>query len=158
MNATNALFHLDAAARSVPGPTFPSETLNSDVSDILRATRPFLDTDRALIIPNIEDLRQQVSVYDTLLNRIDEIRSEVQSHRKAIHKAIAMYSSTIVPVRCLPVYVLRTLFREIQVSEWITSSLPLSQSLLNFIPGSVDAESCLRCLAEYSSILSATLV
>ncbi|PBK79494.1 hypothetical protein ARMGADRAFT_1172357 [Armillaria gallica] len=130
MNATNAMFHLDAVARSVPEPILPSDALNSDVSDILRATRPFLDTDRDWIIPNIEDLRRQVSVYDTLLDRIDVIRSEVQSRRDEVHKAMVVYSSTLAPVRRLPVDVLRAVFREIQLSEWrATSWLPLPQAL-----------------------------
>lgn len=110
MNATNVMFHLDAAARSIPEPTFPSDALNSDVSDILRATRPFLDTDRDVIIPKIEDLRRQVSIYDTLLNRIDEIRSEVQSRRNAVQKAMSVYSSTLAPVRRLPADVLNLCF------------------------------------------------
>ncbi|KAK0237868.1 hypothetical protein EDD85DRAFT_832158 [Armillaria nabsnona] len=125
MNATNAMFHLNAAARSVPKPTFPpDEALNDHIPAILRATRPFLDTDRDRIIHHIEDLRQQVSGYDTLLNRIDEIRSEVQSRRDAIHKAMVVYSSTLAPVRRLPIDVLRTVFREIQISEWRTIPLP----------------------------------
>ncbi|KAK0470501.1 hypothetical protein IW261DRAFT_1004093 [Armillaria novae-zelandiae] len=122
MNVTNLLFHLDAAAQSVPDPTFPPDPLNSDVSDILRATRPFLDTDRDWIIPNIEDLRRQVSVYDNLLNRIDEIRSKVQRRHDAVQKAMVVYSSTLAPVRHLPVDVLRSVFRKIQVSEWRTTS------------------------------------
>ncbi|KAK0220326.1 hypothetical protein IW262DRAFT_1383852, partial [Armillaria fumosa] len=130
MNVTDATFHLDAAARSVPQPVFPPDVLNSDISDILHATRPVLDTDRDWIIPNIEDLQRQVSVYDTLLNRIDGIRSEVQSRHDAVHKAMAVYSSTLAPIRRLPVDVLRTVFREIQVSECGTTSLlPLSQTL-----------------------------
>ncbi|SJK98643.1 uncharacterized protein ARMOST_01912 [Armillaria ostoyae] len=133
MNATNAMFHLDAVARSVPAPVLPPDALTSDVSDIPRANRPFLDTDRVRIIPKIEDLRQQVSVYDTLLDRIDEIRSDVQSRRDAVHKAMAGYSSTLAPVRRLPVDVLRTVFREIQISEWRTTSWP--QTLLDFTQG-----------------------
>ncbi|PBK68912.1 hypothetical protein ARMSODRAFT_914109 [Armillaria solidipes] len=130
MNVTNAMFHLDAAARSIPEPTFPPDALNDHIPAILRATRPFLDTDRDWIIPNIDDLRQQVSVYDTLLDRIDEIRSEVQSRRDAVHKAMVVYSSALAPVRRLPVDVLRTVFREIQLSEWRTTSwLPLPQAL-----------------------------
>ncbi|SJK98637.1 uncharacterized protein ARMOST_01905 [Armillaria ostoyae] len=120
MNVTNAMFHLDAAARSIPEPTFPPDALNDHIPAILRATRPFLDTDRDWIIPNIDDLRQQVSGYDTFLNRIDVIRSEVQSRRDAVHKAMVVYSSTLAPVRRLPVDVLRTVFREIQISEWRT--------------------------------------
>ena len=67
MNVTDAMFHLDAVARSIPEPVFPPDALNSDVSDILRATRPFLDTDRDWIPQNIEVLEQQLSVYDALL-------------------------------------------------------------------------------------------
>ncbi|KAK0470493.1 hypothetical protein IW261DRAFT_1003816 [Armillaria novae-zelandiae] len=133
MCATNAMFHLDAAAHSVPEPTFPPDTLNSDVSDILRATRPLIDTDRDLIFPNIEDLRRQVSVYDTLLNRIDEIRSEVQRRHDAVHKAMMEYSSSIAPIRRLPVDVLRSVFREIQISRW--GAIGWSQTSLDFSQG-----------------------
>ncbi|KAK0220177.1 hypothetical protein IW262DRAFT_1494317 [Armillaria fumosa] len=104
MNATNAMFHLDAAARSVPEPTFPPDALNSDVSDILRATRPFLDTDRDVIIPNIEDLRRQVST-------------------------MSVYSSALAPVRRLSIDVLKSVFREIQISQWQTISRPNWTSL-----------------------------
>lgn len=45
MDATDAILHLDAVARSIPKPVFPPDALNSQVSGILRAT-PFLDTDR----------------------------------------------------------------------------------------------------------------
>ncbi|PBK68897.1 hypothetical protein ARMSODRAFT_1019471 [Armillaria solidipes] len=112
------MFHLDAVARSVPEPVFPPDTLDVQIPAILRATRPFLDTDRDWMISNVTDLQRQVSVYDALLNRIDEIRSEVQSRRDAVHKVMVVYSSTLAPVRRLPVDVLRTVFREIQVSQW----------------------------------------
>ncbi len=41
MNATDAMFHLDAVAHSVPEPVLPPDTLNSQISGILRATRAF---------------------------------------------------------------------------------------------------------------------
>ncbi|KAK0237778.1 hypothetical protein EDD85DRAFT_556834 [Armillaria nabsnona] len=138
MNATDAMFHLDAVARSVPEPMFPPDSLNAEVSGILRATRPFLDTDPDWILPNIEGLQQQVSVYDTLLDRIDEIRSEVQRRRDAVHKTVMSYSSMLVPVRRLPVDVLRAVFHETQILQWQNTSivppwhdsrLPLSQAL-----------------------------
>ncbi|PBK68819.1 hypothetical protein ARMSODRAFT_975678 [Armillaria solidipes] len=138
MNATDAILHLDAVERSVPEPIFPPNALNSEVSGILRATRPFLDTDSDWILPNIEGLQQQVSVYDTLLDRIDEIRSEVQSRRDAVHKTMVSYSSMLVPIRRLPVDILRTVFRETQILQWQNTSivppwhdsrLPLSQAL-----------------------------
>ncbi|SJK98652.1 uncharacterized protein ARMOST_01921 [Armillaria ostoyae] len=128
MNATNPMFHLDAAAQSVPEPVFPPDALNDHIPAILRATRPFLDTDRDWMISNVRDLQRQVSVYDALLNRIDEIRSEVQSRRDAVHKAVVVYSSTLAPVRRLPVDVLRTVFREIQVSLWNTTQTTLAFS------------------------------
>ncbi|KAK0449766.1 uncharacterized protein EV420DRAFT_1646764 [Desarmillaria tabescens] len=118
------MLHLDAVTHSVPEPVFPHKDLNSRVSGLLRATRPLLDTDNDWIIPNIEDLQQQVSVYDTLLDRIDEIRSKVQSHRDAVQKSLADYASTLAPIRRLPNDVLRSLFREIQVSEWRNTGTP----------------------------------
>ncbi|KAK0495797.1 hypothetical protein EDD18DRAFT_1463029 [Armillaria luteobubalina] len=110
MNATNAMFHLDAVARFVPEPVFPPDALNYVISDILRATQPFLDADGDLKIPNIEDLRRQVLIYDTLLNHIDEIISELQSHRDAVHKATLMYAYMLAPIRHLPVDILRIVF------------------------------------------------
>lgn len=75
MNVTGAMLHLDAVSRSIPQPVLPPKALNSQISGILRAIRPSLDTDRDLILQNIEVLEQQLPVYDALLNRIDEIRS-----------------------------------------------------------------------------------
>ncbi|KAK0449759.1 uncharacterized protein EV420DRAFT_763521 [Desarmillaria tabescens] len=118
IGATEAMLHLDAVACSIPEPVFPPGDLNSHVSGILRATRPFLDTDHDWILPNIEVLQRQVSVYDTLLDRIDEIRSGVQSRRDAVQKSLAAYASTLAPIRRLPSDVLRSVFREIQISQW----------------------------------------
>ncbi|KAK0452555.1 hypothetical protein EV421DRAFT_911037 [Armillaria borealis] len=118
MNTTDAMFHLDAVARSVPEPVLPPDTLNSQISGILRATRPFLDTDHEWIPQNIEVLQQQISLYDTLLDRIDEIRSDMQRHRDAVHKSMVAYSSTLAPIRRLPTEILGTVFREVQTSLW----------------------------------------
>ncbi|KAK0237739.1 hypothetical protein EDD85DRAFT_1022951 [Armillaria nabsnona] len=118
MNATDIMFHLDAVARSAPEPVLPPSALNSQISGILRATCPFLDTDRDWILQNIEDLQQQISVYDTLLDRIDEVRSEMQRRRDVVHKSMAAYSSALAPIRRLPIDVLRTVFREIQFLQW----------------------------------------
>ncbi|KAK0452583.1 hypothetical protein EV421DRAFT_913383 [Armillaria borealis] len=118
MNATDAVFHLDAVARSAPEPLLPPNALNSQVSGILRATRPLLDTDRSWILQNIEDLQQQISVYDALLDRIDEVRLEMQRRRDTVHKSMAAYSSTLAPIRRLPIDALRTVFREIQFLQW----------------------------------------
>ncbi|KAK0237729.1 hypothetical protein EDD85DRAFT_1022942, partial [Armillaria nabsnona] len=84
MNATDAMLHLDTVAHSISEPVFPPNSLNSQISGILRATRPFLDTGRDWILQNIEALEQQLSVYDAWLKRIDEVRSEIQSHRDAV--------------------------------------------------------------------------
>ncbi|KAK0459930.1 hypothetical protein IW261DRAFT_344100 [Armillaria novae-zelandiae] len=118
MNATDALFHLNAVARSAPEPSLPPSALNSRVSGILRATRTLLDTDRGWILQNIEDLQQQISVYDVLLQHIDEVRSDMQRRRDTVHKSMAAYSSALAPIRRLPVDVLRTVFREIQFLQW----------------------------------------
>ncbi|KAK0452589.1 hypothetical protein EV421DRAFT_1731207 [Armillaria borealis] len=118
MNATDAMFHLDAVARSIPEPVLPPNALNSQISGILRATRPFLDTYRDCILQNIEVLEQQLSVYDALLNRIDEVRFQMQSHRDAVHKSMSAYSSTLAPIRRLPSEIFRTVFREVQISLW----------------------------------------
>ncbi len=56
MNVTDAMLHLDAVAHSIPEPVLPPNSLNSQISGILRATRPFLDTDRDWILQNIEVL------------------------------------------------------------------------------------------------------
>ncbi len=118
MNATDVMFHLDAVARSVPEPVLPPSALNSQISGILRATCPFLDSDRDWILQNIDDLQKQISVYDALLGRIDEVRSEMQRRRDTVHKSMAAYSSALAPIRRLPIDVLRTVFREIQFLQW----------------------------------------
>ncbi len=94
MNATDAMSHLDAVAHSIPEPVLPPSSLNSQISGILRATRPFLDTDRDWIPQNIEVLEQQLSVYDALLTRIDEVISEMQSHRSQVHGGLFFKTST----------------------------------------------------------------
>ncbi|KAK0237716.1 hypothetical protein EDD85DRAFT_554694 [Armillaria nabsnona] len=118
MKATDAMFHLDAVARSISEPVLLPNALNSQISEILRATRPFLETDRDWILQNIEVLEQQLSVYDALLNRIDEVRSEMQSHRDAAQKSMAAYSSTLAPIRRLPSDILRSVFLEVQIWLW----------------------------------------
>ncbi|SJK98770.1 uncharacterized protein ARMOST_02039 [Armillaria ostoyae] len=118
MNATDAMLHLDAVARSIPEPVLPFNALNSQISGILRATRPFLDTDRDSILQNIEVLEQQFSVYDALLKRIDEVRLDMQRHLDAVHQSMAAYSSTLAPIHRLPSDILRAVFLEVQISLW----------------------------------------
>ncbi|PBK90107.1 hypothetical protein ARMGADRAFT_1032691 [Armillaria gallica] len=118
MNATNTVLYLNAVVLSIPEPVLPPKVLNSQISEILRATRPFLDTDNDWILQNIEVLEQQFSVYDASLNRIDEVRSEVQRHRDAVHRSLAAYSSTLAPIRRLPGDILRAVFLEVQISQW----------------------------------------
>ncbi|KAK0220415.1 hypothetical protein IW262DRAFT_1022696 [Armillaria fumosa] len=118
MNAADAMCHLDALARSVPELVLPPDTLNTQISGILRATRPFLDTDRDCIQQNIELFQQQLSGYDALLNRIDEVRLEIQCRRDAVHKSMATYSSTLAPIRRLPSEIFRAVFREVQILLW----------------------------------------
>ncbi|PBK90072.1 hypothetical protein ARMGADRAFT_1032668 [Armillaria gallica] len=116
MNAADAICHLDAVARSVPEPVLPPDALNSQISGILRATRPFLDTDHDWILQNIELFRQQLSGYDALLDRIDEVRLEIQHRRDAVHRSMAVYSSTLAPIQRLPSEIFRAVFREVQIS------------------------------------------
>ncbi|PBK68770.1 hypothetical protein ARMSODRAFT_192552 [Armillaria solidipes] len=130
------MLHLDAVARSIPEPVLPPKALNSQISGILRATRPFLDTDRDQILQNIEVLEQQLSVYDALLNRIDEVRLEVQNHRDAVHKSMTAYSSTLAPIRSLPSDILRAVFLEVQISLWW--NLELSESYSDSEPQPLD--------------------
>ncbi|SJK98763.1 uncharacterized protein ARMOST_02032 [Armillaria ostoyae] len=118
MNATDAMLHLDAVARSIPEPVLPLNALNSQISGILRATRPFLDTDRDWILQNIEIVEQQLPVYDALLKRIDEVRLDMQRHRDAVHKSMTAYSSTLAPIRRLPRELFRAVFREVQNTQW----------------------------------------
>ncbi len=116
MDAADAMYHLDAVAHSVQELVLPPDALNSQISGILRATRPFLDTDRDWILQNIELLRSQLSVYDALLNRIDDVRLEIQRRRDAVHRSMAAYSSTLAPIRRLPSEIFRAVFREVQIS------------------------------------------
>ncbi len=81
--------------QSLPVP--PPDALNSQISGILRATRPFLDTDREWILQNIELFQQQLSGYDALLDRIDDVRLEIQRRREAVYRSMAAYSSTLAP-------------------------------------------------------------
>ncbi|KAK0459936.1 hypothetical protein IW261DRAFT_1614915 [Armillaria novae-zelandiae] len=118
MDVPDAMCHLDALARSVPEPVLPPDALNTRASGILRATRPLLDTDRDCIQQNIEDLQQQLSGYDALLNRIDEVRSEIQRRRDAVHRSMATYSSTLAPIRRLPREIFCAVFREVQILLW----------------------------------------
>ncbi|PBK90109.1 hypothetical protein ARMGADRAFT_305147 [Armillaria gallica] len=126
MNATDAMLHLDAVARSISEPILPPKALDSQISGILRATRPFLDTDRDWILENLEVLEQQIPVYDALLKRIDEVRLDVQRHRDAVHKSMAAYSSTLAPIRRLPRELFRAVFREVQISLWYNTEDPES--------------------------------
>ncbi|KAK0452593.1 hypothetical protein EV421DRAFT_2031162 [Armillaria borealis] len=118
MNTTNAMLYLNAVALSIPESVLPPKALNSQISGILRATRPFLDTDRDCILQNIEVLEQQLPVYDALLNRIDEVRSKMQRHRDVVQRFTAKYSSTLAPIRRLPSDILRAVFHEVQISLW----------------------------------------
>ncbi|KAK0237734.1 hypothetical protein EDD85DRAFT_831603 [Armillaria nabsnona] len=130
MNATDAMLHLDAVARSIPEPILPPKASDSQISGILRATRPFLDTDRDWILENLEVLEQQIPVYDALLKRIDEVRLDVQRHRDAVHKSMAAYSSTLAPIRRLPRELFRAVFREVQISLWYNTEDPESDEEL----------------------------
>ncbi len=138
MNSTDVMFHWDAAARSAPEPVLPSNALNSQISGILRATRPFLDTDCDRIPQNIEDLQQQISVYDALLDRVDEVRLEMQRRRDTVQKSMAVYSSALAPIRRLPSDIYRAVFREIQLSMWWNkkeSGSPKDFQVLDFSQG-----------------------
>ncbi|KAK0237720.1 hypothetical protein EDD85DRAFT_951889 [Armillaria nabsnona] len=108
--------HLDAVARSIPEPVLPPNASNAQISGILRASRPFLDTDHDWILQNIEDFQQQISVYDALLDRTDEIRLETQRRRDVVQRSMATYSSTLAPIRRLPSEILCAVFREVQIS------------------------------------------
>ncbi|SJK98773.1 uncharacterized protein ARMOST_02042 [Armillaria ostoyae] len=130
MDATDAMLHLDAVARSIPEPVLPPNALNSQISGILRATRPFLDTDRDSILQNIEVLEEQLSVYDAFLDRIDQVRSEIQRRRDVVQRSMATHSSTLAPIRRLPTEIFRAVFREVQLSlRWNPpeSSFPLTE-------------------------------
>ncbi|KAK0452600.1 hypothetical protein EV421DRAFT_1898329 [Armillaria borealis] len=116
MDATDAMLHLDAVARSIPEPVLPPNALNSQISGILRATRPFLDTDRDWILQNIEVLEDQLSVYDAFLDRIDQVRSEMQRRRDVVQRSMATHSSALAPIRRLPTEIFRAVFREVQLS------------------------------------------
>ncbi len=99
---------------SIPKPAFPPDGVNPLVTDILRATRPLLDTDHDWILPNIALLEGQLPVYDTLIDRLYTIVEELESHREAIQVAWMQFSSILAPIRRLPNKVLRSIFRETQ--------------------------------------------
>lgn len=119
MSATDtAMFHLETVARFVSELVLPPDALNSLIPGILRATRPFLDTDRDCIQQNIELFQQQLAGFDALLNRIDEVRSEIRGHRDAVQKSMTTYLSTLAPIRRLPREISCAVFREVQTSLW----------------------------------------
>ncbi|KAK0237715.1 hypothetical protein EDD85DRAFT_1022928 [Armillaria nabsnona] len=113
----DASSYLDAFMHSLPKPTFPPDGVYPLVTDILRATRPLLDTDHDWIHPNIALLEGQLPMYDTLIDRLYTIVEELEGHREAIQVAWMQFSSILAPIRRLPSKVLRSIFRETQSTQ-----------------------------------------
>ncbi len=118
MKVTDAMFHLDAVALSVPESVLPPSALNSQISGILCAIWPFLDTDHDWILQNIELFQQQLLGYNALLDCIDEVRLEIQHHHDAVHRSMVTYSSTLTPIWCLLHEIFCAVIHEVQISLW----------------------------------------
>ncbi|KAK0203541.1 hypothetical protein DFS33DRAFT_1383789 [Desarmillaria ectypa] len=70
MSATGAMFHLDAAACSIPEPVLLPNALNSQVTSL-----------------NLQALQQQISTYDALLECINKLRVEIKICCNAVCKS-----------------------------------------------------------------------
>ncbi|KAK0220474.1 hypothetical protein IW262DRAFT_1556843 [Armillaria fumosa] len=112
--ADAALLCLEAFIHSIPQPVFPPGDVYSVVRNVLRATRPLLDDDRDWILPNIALLEGQLPVYDILLDRLYLVFKGLKRCRATIQRVSKEFSSTLAPIRRLPIDVLRSVFRETQ--------------------------------------------
>ncbi|SJK98767.1 uncharacterized protein ARMOST_02036 [Armillaria ostoyae] len=117
--AADALSCLEAFIHSIPQPVLPPEEDQSQVLGILRATRPLLDNDRDWILPNIALLEGQLPVYDTLIDRLHAAVEELETYRATIQRISKEFSSTLAPIRRLPSDVLRSVFRETQIGNFV---------------------------------------
>ncbi len=99
---------------SIPEPVFPPGENYSLAFDVLRATRPLLENDRDWILPNIALLEGPLPVYETLIDRLWMVLEVLDVYRANIQRVSKEFSSTLAPIRRLPIDVLRSVFREIQ--------------------------------------------
>ncbi|PBK98676.1 hypothetical protein ARMGADRAFT_586490 [Armillaria gallica] len=88
--------------------TNSSESL---VSQILRGSRPLLDSDHALLSAEIVELEQQQAMYAAQLE-------EIQLCRCAVLKALENRRSIYAPIRCLPRDILIEIFDSVCDSWW----------------------------------------
>ena len=95
-----------------PGEPHRQKTLNAIqrfddlISQLLRGTRPLLDTDRAFIDAEIAKLEQLRSSYDTQLE-------EIQTRKDPVSKALENRTSIYAPVRRLPRDILIEIFHSV---------------------------------------------
>ncbi|KAK0220430.1 hypothetical protein IW262DRAFT_1461693 [Armillaria fumosa] len=106
--------YVDAFIHSIPKPAFPPDEVYPLVTDILRATRPLLDTDHDWILPNIAFLEGQLLTYETLIDRLCTVVEELMDYHHAIQMVSKRFSSVLAPTRRLPSDVLRSVFQETQ--------------------------------------------
>ncbi|KAK0452451.1 hypothetical protein EV421DRAFT_902941 [Armillaria borealis] len=115
----SATFHLDALERLIPEPSLlPSDGLKFDASDLLRARRPFLKTDRPHIRSTLTHLRKQDSEYNALLDRLKKVEQKVRDHRHEIRKSHKSWTSTLAPIHRLPYDVLLAVFQQVRRRDW----------------------------------------
>ncbi|PBK98723.1 hypothetical protein ARMGADRAFT_587395 [Armillaria gallica] len=81
------------------------------VSQILRGSRPLLDSDHSLFSAEIVELEQQQSVYDAQLQ-------EIQLRRRALLEALESRKSIYAPIRRLPHDILIEIFDSVCDSWW----------------------------------------
>ncbi len=110
----DALSSWDTFVDSLPQAVLPPEDDYSQVLDILRGTRPLLDSDRDWILPGIALLEGQLPVYDTLIDRLDKALHDLQVWCLMMQDVSKEFSSTLAPIRRLPSKLLRLVFRETQ--------------------------------------------
>ncbi|KAK0237726.1 hypothetical protein EDD85DRAFT_1022939 [Armillaria nabsnona] len=122
----DALSYLEAFIHSIPQQVLPPEEDQSQVLGILRATRPLLDNDRDWILRGIALLEGQLPVYDILIDLLHTALGALRESRRIMGEVSRQFSSTLAPIRRLPIDVLRSVFREIQsdLDGWGTAPRP----------------------------------
>ncbi|SJL13026.1 uncharacterized protein ARMOST_16462 [Armillaria ostoyae] len=95
-----------------PGPQLQNtKSSDSVVSQIIRGSRPLLDSDHAMLNANIVELEELQSLYAAQLQ-------EIQLRRRAVLKALENRKSIYAPIRRLPRDILIEIFHSVCDSWW----------------------------------------
>ncbi|KAK0203568.1 hypothetical protein DFS33DRAFT_812091 [Desarmillaria ectypa] len=115
----SAAFHLNALEQSILEPSLlPLDGLNFEASDLLRARRPLLDTDKPYICSTIAHIQEQELGYSALLDRLKQVERKMQVHRNKIRKSYQSRASTLAPTRRLSNDILLVIFQQVQRRDW----------------------------------------